>query len=101
MDEFLDVLLNALPAIIPLLIPPALAWFRNSVWPLVPDRLVPLSLAILGGILGGLAQFLEIEIPVLGTEITAWNAALTGLSAVGVHQVWTKSIPALRKPSGS
>lgn len=81
--------------LIPVLLPPAVAWLRQHVLAKIPPALLPLVLTAGGALMNVAAQSLGVEgvpdnLPELGAD--AWNGALLGLATVGMHQLGTHAI---------
>lgn len=78
--------------VMPVILPPVIAWARKFVVDHVPASIIPLMLTIGGAAVNMLASTLGVDTPpdltTLGAE--AWDGALLGLATVGVHQLGTR-----------
>lgn len=89
------LILNILTAkVLPVVIPPAIAFVRKFVMDKVPASLIPLVLTVGGSLVGVAATALGVEgMPDLAQAgAAAWEGALVGLAGVGVHQMATRGI---------
>lgn len=79
--------------VMPVILPPIIAWVRKFVQDHVPASAIPLVLTIGGAGVNMLASTLGVDAPpdltTLGAE--AWDGALLGLATVGVHQLGTRA----------
>ena len=79
--------------VMPVILPPLIAWVRKFVVDHVPASMIPLMLTIGGAAVSTLASILGVDPPQdlasLGAD--AWNGALLGLATVGVHQLGTRA----------
>ncbi len=86
MEQLLNLLIGALP----LIVPPVVALVREHVTRIVPDRWVPVLLATAGGGVGATASLAGVDAPadLAAAGEAAWVGVVIGLASVGVHQVW-------------
>lgn len=94
------LILNILTAkVLPVILPPIIAAARKFVLAKVPPQLLPLLLSVGGALVDTAATALGVEgvpadLPMLGAA--AWEGALIGLAATGVHQAWKQGKEWLR-----
>lgn len=76
--------------IMPVILPPLVAWVRKFIEDHIPAPLIPVMLALGGAAVTSLSAMLGVAPPqdltTLGAE--AWDGALLGLATVGVHQLY-------------
>lgn len=90
-----SLILKALASkVMPLVLPPLIAWLRSHVLSKIPPALLPIVLTAGGALVNVTAQSFGVEgipdnLPELGAD--AWNGALLGLATVGVHQLGTRA----------
>lgn len=77
------------------LIPPAVDWLRKVAIKKLPPALIPGVLGLAGSLVSMTATYLGIEgvpadLPMLGAA--AWDGAITGLAAAGLHAAVTKAV---------
>lgn len=89
----LKPLLDALPLILAVVIPPVIAYLRGNVLSKIPGKYLPILLPVAGGVLAVIAAKFGVDGSVLtGGNVTAddWQtvivAVLTGMASVGAHQ---------------
>jgi len=88
----METILNFLPAILPIVIPPLVGVVRKQLGDLIPAKYIPMALGLGGALIGGLAGLVGVEAGDLATAgIDAWNGAIIGLASVGVHQLYKKT----------
>ena len=80
--------------VMPVILPPVIAWARKFVQDHVPASMIPLVLTIGGAAVNTLAQTLGVDAPQDLAQLggAAWDGALLGLATVGVHQLGTRAI---------
>lgn len=92
---FTALILNILTAkVLPVILPPLIAAARKFILAKVPPALIPLVLTVGGALVDTAATALGVEgvpadLPMLGAA--AWEGALIGLAATGVHQAWKQA----------
>lgn len=87
--EFLVSLLTS-KLLVPL-VPVVVSFLRNYVLGILPAKWIPLALTLAGSIVGALES--QLGLPVTDLSMAgagAWEGALMGLAAVGVHQLYLK-----------
>lgn len=89
----MEQLIAAIPLIAAAIASFAIAMFREHIWPVLPDYLIPIVLPIAGGIIAGLAKALGFDIGDFNAEtadLTTWQTViagvLSGLAMTGLHQ---------------
>lgn len=90
----MEQLVASIPLLISILVPPLFALTRGWFGGIVPDRLVPVLLPIGGGVVAGIAHLVGVDATILAnysSDPNAWETVITGimsgLAAVGVHQI--------------
>lgn len=76
--------------ILPIVIPPFVAWVRRTVLTRLPPQLIPFALSIGGALAGIVAESVGYtEIPPDFSTLTAagWEGFLLGVATIGVHQL--------------
>lgn len=94
---FETILVNLLTSkIIPLVVPPLVTLGRKLIREKLPSKLVPVALAVGGGLVGAIGSAMGVDVPDL-TEISgeaavgAWEGALVALAGAGVYDVVKKT----------
>src|SRR5262245_43107461 len=88
--EALLLKLLASKVLVPL-VPLVMGFVRTWVLKSLPPSLVPLLLSVAGALVGAVES--QVGLPVTDLAMAgagAWEGALMGLAAVGVHQLWNK-----------
>lgn len=90
----MDKLIETLPLIIALVVPPLFALVRGYVTRVVPDRFIPVFLPIAGGVVAGIASLFGVDASALSqasSDSGVWQTVITGIltgsAAVGIHQI--------------
>lgn len=87
----LEVLITKVlaPKIMPVVLPPIIAWGRKVIRERVPPQFIPLALTIGGSIVAMVAEAVGAEVPPDLPQMgeAAWDGALLGLATTGVHQL--------------
>jgi len=75
--------------VIPVVLPPIIAWGRKIIRDKVPPQFIPLALTIGGSIVTMVAEAVGAEVPPDLPQMgeAAWDGALLGLATTGVHQL--------------
>lgn len=86
------LMLNILTAkVLPIIIPPLIAVGRTFIVKRLPPAFIPFALTVGGALVDVAATSLGVDgipadLPMLGAA--AWEGALVGLAATGLHQGW-------------
>lgn len=89
MEAFLINLLTS-KVLVPA-VPPLVGFLRTWVLKNIPPRWIPALLALAGSLVGiGESQMGLPETDLSMAATGAWEGALMGLAATGVHQLWQK-----------
>ncbi len=96
----MDVILETLPLIITVIVPPLFAAARSWFAAKIPSRAIPIILPIAGGVVGALANLTGVDASMLQTtsiDPSLWQTVvtgiLTGFASNGLHQAWTLNVP--------
>ena len=87
----MDILMQLLPLVLPVLISAAVAAIKTNVLAKIPSQYFPVLIPAAAGIVTGFANYFGVEVGDLTSgDTSSWEAAIVGVllgwAAVGAHQ---------------